>query len=176
MKLTQFKTPRTDRYYEDYEVGATYELGSYSLSETDIVEFASRYDPQPFHLDREAAAKSPYGGIIASGWHSACAMMRLMVDHFVSANAGLGSPGLDEIRWLKPTRPDALLTVRITVRDKRRSRSKPDRGIFFHEVEVVDAAGDTVMTVKGAGMVRCREAAPSDARRDEDSGTSLPQT
>ena len=160
MQFTKFKTPRTDRYYEDYEVGATYELGSYSLSEAEIVDFASRYDPQPFHLDREAAAKSPYGDIIASGWHSACAMMRLMVDHFISANAGLGSPGLDEIRWLKPTRPDAVLTVRVTVRDKRRSRSKPDRGIFFHEVQVVDAGGDTVMTVKGAGMVRCRASAP----------------
>jgi acyl dehydratase len=163
MPFTRFKTARTDRYYEDYEVGATYELGSYALSEAEIVEFASRYDPQPFHLDRDAAAQSPYGGIIASGWHSACAMMRLMVDHFVSANAGLGSPGLDEIRWLKPTRPDAVLTVRVTVRDKRRSRSKPDRGIFFHEIEVVDAAGDAVMTVKGAGMVRCRETPPRDA-------------
>jgi acyl dehydratase len=159
MQFSTFSTPRTDRWFEDYEVGATYDLGTYSLSEQEIIEFATRYDPQVFHLDPEAAARTPYGGLIASGWHSACAMMRLMVEHFVSANAGLGSPGLDEIRWLKPTRPDTTLSVRVSVLDKRRSRSKPDRGIFFHRIEVVDPAGETVMTVKGAGMVRCRTAA-----------------
>ena len=153
----------TDRYFDDLTVGESWTGAPFEISEAEIVDFASRFDPQPFHLDREAAAQSPYGGIIASGWHSACAMMRLMVDHFISANAGLGSPGLDEIRWLKPTRPDAVLTVRVTVRDKRRSKSKPDRGLFFHEVEVVDAAGDTVMTVKGAGMVRCRAATAPEA-------------
>lgn len=162
MQFATFSAPRTDRWFEDYTVGATYELGSYSLSEREIIDFATRFDPQPFHLDPEAAARTPYGGLIASGWHSACAMMRLLVDHFVSANAGLGSPGLDEVRWLKPTRPGVELTVRVTVLDKRRSRSKPDRGIFFHRVEVVDAAGETVMTVKGAGMVRCRGPAPAD--------------
>ena len=162
MSYTRFKTPTADRYFEDYDVGATYELGHYSLSEAEIIEFATRFDPQRFHVDREAAAASPYGGIIASGWHTASAMMRLLVDHFVSSTAGLGSPGLDEIRWLKPVRPDAVLTVRVTVLDKRRSQSKPDRGLFFHKVEVVDAGGEPVMTVRGAGMVRLRhpESAP----------------
>jgi acyl dehydratase len=161
MAYATFSTPTSDRYFEDYQVGATYELGDYALTEAEIVDFARRFDPQRFHVDRVAAAESPYGGIIASGWHTASAMMRLLVDHFVSANAGLGSPGLDEIRWLKPVRPGAKLTVRVTVIDKRRSQSKPDRGLFFHKVEVVDATGDTVMTVRGAGMVRLREPTPA---------------
>lgn len=159
MPYATFKTPTSDRYFEDYEVGATYELGDYSLSEAEIVDFATRFDPQRFHVDPQAATASPYGGIIASGWHTASAMMRLLVDHFVSSTAGLGSPGLDEIRWLKPVRPGALLTVRVTVLDKRRSQSKPDRGLFFHKVEVLDATGDPVMTVRGAGMVRLRHPA-----------------
>lgn len=156
MKIAQFHTAPNDRYFEDYEVGASYELGTYSLSEAEIVDFARRFDPQPFHIDPVAAANSPYGGIIASGWHTASAMMRLMVDHFISANAGLGSPGLDEIRWLKPVYPGAVLAVRVTVLDKRLSNSKPDRGFFSHLVEVRNTAGEPVMTVKGAGMVRRR--------------------
>lgn len=156
MSLTTFKTPPHDRYFEDYEVGATYELGRFTLSEAEIIDFARRFDPQRFHVDPVAAAASPYGGIIASGWHTGSAMMRLLADGFISSVAGLGSPGLDEIRWLKPVRPDVELTVRVSVLDKRRSASKPDRGIFHHSVEIIDAAGDVVMTVRGAGMVRLR--------------------
>jgi len=156
MAFARFETPRDQRYFEDYVVGATYELGSFTLSEAEIIEFATRFDPQRFHVDPVAAAASPYGGIIASGWHTGSAMMRLLADHFISAVAGLGSPGLDEIRWLKPTRPGAEMTVRVTVLDKRRSQSKPDRGLFFHKVEVFDPAGDVAMTVRGAGMVKLR--------------------
>ena len=157
MKLTQFKTPIDDRYFEDYEEGATYELGTFSLSEAEIIEFATRYDPQRFHVDPEAARRSPYGGIIASGWHTASATMRLLVDHFVSANAGLGSPGLDAIRWLKPVRPDVRLTVRVTVRTKKRSTSKPDRGFYAHDIEVFDETGEAVMKVGGGAMVMLRD-------------------
>lgn len=156
MSKAVFKSPRDQRYFEDYEVGACYELGSFRLSEAEIIEFATRFDPQRFHVDPVAAAASPYGGIIASGWHTGSAMMRLLADHFISSVAGLGSPGLDEIRWLKPTRPDTEMTVRVTVLDKRRSKSKPDRGLFFHKVEVFDPAGELAMTVRGAGMVKLR--------------------
>lgn len=156
MTYATFKTPADDRYFEDYEVGATYELGSFTLSEQEIIEFARRFDPQRFHVDPAAAAASPYGGIIASGWHTGSAMMRLLADHFISAVAGLGSPGLDEVRWHKPTRPGAAMTVRVTVLDKRRSQSKPDRGIFSHKVEVFDPAGELAMTVRGKGLVKLR--------------------
>ncbi|MGD9601512.1 MAG: MaoC family dehydratase [Gammaproteobacteria bacterium] len=156
MPLATFKTPATDRYFEDYEVGATYELGQFRLSEPDIVEFALRYDPQPFHLDRAAAARSHFGGIVASGWHTAAAMMRVVVEHFVSKVAGMGSPGLDELRWLKPVRPDEDLTVRVTVDDARRSRTKPDRGLIHTTMEVVGPDGDTRMRVRSVGMVAVR--------------------
>lgn len=156
MSYATFTTSPDDRYYEDYEVGATYELGSFKLSEHEIIDFARRFDPQRFHTDPVAAAASPYGGIIASGWHTGSAMMRLLADHFISAVAGLGSPGLDEISWHRPTRPEAEMTVRVTVLDKRRSKSKPDRGLFSHKVEVFDPAGELAMTVRGKGLVKLR--------------------
>ena len=159
MSYATFSTPPHDRYFEDYVVGATYELGSFSLSEPEIIAFAQRFDPQRFHVDPVAAAASPFGGIIASGWHTGSAMMRLLADHFISSVAGLGSPGLDEIRWLKPVRPDVRLTVRVTVLEKRRSGSKRDRGVFKHQVEIVDPDDEQVMTVRGTGMVRLRNPA-----------------
>ena len=158
MREVQFTTPANDRWFEDYEIGATYALGSFSLSEQEIIDFARRFDPQPFHIDRDAARASPYGGIIASGWHTGSSVMRLLVDHFISSNAGLGSPGLDEIRWIKPLRPDMRLHVRITILEARRSQSKPDRGFIKHRIEGVDDAGEPVMTIVGLGMVRCRPA------------------
>ena len=156
MKEVSFSTAASDRWFEDYEVGGTYQLGSFSLSEAEIVEFAQRFDPQPFHIDPDAARASPYGGIIASGWHTGSAVMRLLVDNFISSNAGLGSPGLDEIRWLKPLRPDMPLHVRITILEARRSQSKPDRGFIKHHIEGLDDAGQPVISILGMGMVRVR--------------------
>lgn len=156
MRISTFKTSPTDRYFEDYEVGATYEIGEFSLSEAEIIDFAQRFDPQPFHLDHAAARASPYGGIIASGWHTGSAMMRVVVEGFISSVAGLGSPGVDEIRWLKPVRPDERLKVRVTVEQTRRSTSKPDRGLCHTLMEVVDHAGQVRMTVRSVGIVRCR--------------------
>ena len=156
MREVSFATPATDRWFEDYEVGGTYRLGSLCLSEAEIIDFAKRFDPQPFHIDPEAARQSPYGGIIASGWHTGSAVMRLMVDHFISSNAGLGSPGLDEVRWLKPLRPDMTLHVQITILEARRSQSKPDRGFIKHLIEGLDDAGQPVITLRALGMVRCR--------------------
>ena len=156
MREVSFNTASNERWFEDYEVGGTYLLGSFSLDEAEIVDFARRFDPQPFHIDPGAARASPYGGIIASGWHTGSAVMRLLVDHFISANAGLGSPGLDEIRWLKPLRPDMRLHVRVTILEARRSQSKPDRGFIKHLIEGLDDAGQPVISIRGMGMVRVR--------------------
>ncbi len=156
MRIREFKTLPNDRYFEDYELGATYLLGTFTLSESDIIDFARRFDPQPFHVDHDAAAASHFGGIIASGWHTGSAMMRMVVDGFISSVAGMGSPGVDEIRWLKPVRPNEALNVRVTVETARRSASKPDRGLMHTLMEVVDAHGEPRMTVRSVGLVRCR--------------------
>ena len=153
MRICEFKTQPTDRYFEDYELGATYLLGTFSLSESEIIDFARRFDPQPFHIDRGAAMASHFQGIIASGWHTGSAMMRVVVERFISAVAGMGSPGVDEIRWLKPVRPDEVLNVRVTVESARVSASKPDRGLLHTLMEVVDEAGQPRMTVRSVGLV-----------------------
>jgi len=145
-----------DRWFEDYVVGETVRFGDLLVSEAEVLDFAQRYDPQPFHLDEHAAAASLYGGIIASGWHTGSSVMRLMVDEFISACAGLGSPGLDEIRWLKPVRPGMRLTVRITIKEARISKTRPDRGFIKHFIEALNDADEQVMTILGMGMVRTR--------------------
>lgn len=149
--------PPQDRYFEDYVEGEVHEFGHTVVSEQELVEFAGRYDPQPFHIDAEAARESPFGGLITSGWHTCAMLMRMLVDHYVSSVAGLGSPGVDEIRWLIPVRPGNILRARVTVVETRRSRSKPDRGILRSRVEVLNQDDQTVMTMNTLGMVRCRE-------------------
>jgi acyl dehydratase len=133
------------RYFEDYALGATNECGSVSVDQASILAFAREFDPQPFHADPEAAAAGPFGGLIASGWHTAALVMRLLVDNYLSAEASLGSPGLDEIRWPYPVRPGDTLRVRATVVESCRSLSKPDRGIIKTMVEAVNQDGRTVM-------------------------------
>ena len=145
-----------DRYFEDYRVGEQVEFGSYRMTEEQIVAFARDFDPQPFHVDKDAARQSVYGGLVASGWHTASAMMRMMVDHFISPKTSMGSPGMDEIRWLKPVRPGDTLRVRLTVLSAKRSTTKPDRGVIDQRVEVINQHGDVVMASKGIGMYRCR--------------------
>jgi acyl dehydratase len=147
---------RPDRYFEDYRVGEQVESGSYRMTEEQIVAFARDFDPQPFHVDKDAARQSVYGGLVASGWHTASAMMRMMVDHFISPKTSMGSPGMDEIRWLKPVRPGDTLRVRVTVLSAKRSTTKPDRGVIDQRVEVINQHGDVVMASKGIGMYRCR--------------------
>ena len=110
-----FRTPAENRYFEDYLPGAVHDLGSITIGEAEIIEFARRFDPQPFHIDPEAAKQSAFGGLIANGWHTASLAMRLLVDHYVSRVASLGSPGADEVRWRKPVRPGDTLSVRVTV-------------------------------------------------------------
>ena len=133
------------RYFEDYAPGRTHECGSVGVDAASIISFAKEFDPQPFHVDPAAAASGPYRGLIASGWHTAALVMRLLVEHYLSAEASLGSPGLDEIRWPHPVRPGDTVRVRATVVEARRSLSKPDRGIIKTVVEAVNQDGRTVM-------------------------------
>lgn len=145
------------RYFEDYVVGSVQEFGPARVTEEEVVSFARRYDPHFFHVDPERAKDSPYGGLIASGWHTAAMMMRLLVDNFISAETSLGSPGVDRMRWLKPVRPGDELSIRVTVRGKRRSQSRPGIGFVEFSVEVLNQARDTVMTMDTVGMGLCRE-------------------
>jgi acyl dehydratase len=154
--MSDLAMERPDRYFEDYRVGEQVEFGSYRMTEEQIVAFARDFDPQPFHVDKDAARQSVYGGLVASGWHTASAMMRMMVDHFISPKTSMGSPGMDEIRWLKPVRPGDTLRVRVTVLSAKRSTNKPDRGVIDQRVEVINQHGDVVMASKGIGMYRCR--------------------
>ena len=153
----QFTRPVEDRYFEDYVAGSVHEFGRIAVDERDVIEFASRYDPQPFHTDPEAAQRSSFGGLIASGWHTAGLMMRLVVEHYLSRVASLASPGVDELRWTQPVRPGDTLSVRATVLEARRSRSKPDRGIVYTRFEVLNQRGEVVMSVKAMNMLRARE-------------------
>lgn len=146
-----------DRYFEDYLPGSVHEFGSIAVEEAEVIDFGRRFDPQPFHIDPVAAKNTVFGGLIASGWHTASLAMRLLVDHYVSHVASLGSPGVDEIRWLKPVRPGDVLSVRVTVLGTQRSRSKPDQGFVHGLTEVLNQHGEVVMTMKSGGFVRCRE-------------------
>jgi acyl dehydratase len=152
-----FTTPQDDRYFEDYLPGAVHEFGSIAVEESEILAFARRFAPQPFHTDPEAAKQPVFGGLIASGWHTASLAMRLMVEHFISHVASLGSPGVDELRGLKPVRPGDTLSVRITLLEAQRSNSKPDQGFIRGLTEVLDQHGEVVMTMKSGGFVQCRE-------------------
>ena len=143
-------------YLEDFVVGHVYELGAVDVTEDEIIEFATRFDPQPFHVDREAAQESMFGGIIASGWHTCSLFMRLMVDGFIQDAASLGSPGMDEIRWLAPVRPGDRLSGTITVEDVKPSTSKPDRGAIFITSEMTNQDGVVAMRMKGVGLYRRR--------------------
>lgn len=146
------------RYWEDYEVGKKYPLGSTGFTAEEIVEFAEKFDPQSFHIDAEAAKASLFGGLCASGWHVAAKLMRLFVDNYVDKRTTLGSPGLDELRWLKPVRPGDTLTGVVECAEKVPSRSKPHFGVIHERWTVTNQKGEVVMTTKGINMVKRRPA------------------
>ena len=145
-----------ERWFEDYVPGSVNETGTIRVSEHEIVAFARQFDPQPFHLDRDAAEKSNFGGLIASGWHTASMTMRLLVDYYLSEVSSLGSPGIDELRWLLPVRPGDELTARVTVLDTRRSDSRPDRGIVRSRTETLNQNGEVVMHLTATTFIRCQ--------------------
>lgn len=151
-----FEVPVDERFFEDFVPGSIHQLGSVQVSEQEIIEFARRFDPQPFHTDPLAARESIFGGLIASGWHTGALMMRMLVAEYIPHASSLGSPGVDEIRWLQPVRPGDSLSVRVTVLEARRSRSRPDRGVVRSQCEVLNQRGEVVMTAQALGMFRCR--------------------
>ncbi len=142
-------------HWEDFEVGQRMEGGSRTVSAEEIVAFAAQWDPQPFHIDESAAKASIFGGLVASGWHTACIAMRLAVDGIVREVANLGSPGVDEIRWLVPVRPGDTLTLSVQIVEKEPS-SRPDRGKVKIRHELRNQKGEVVMTMVGRGIVRRR--------------------
>jgi acyl dehydratase len=148
---------REPRYFEDYVPGLTVDCGSFTMNEADIIAFAKDYDPQPFHVDPVAAKDGPYGGIIASGWHTTSMMMRKLVEHYISPESSLGAAGVDEIRWLRPVRPGDTLHVRAIVRDARRSGSRPDRGIITTTGELTNQDGDQAMRLTAINFVLLRD-------------------
>jgi acyl dehydratase len=151
-----FNTPIDDRYFEDYIEGDVHRFGSITVEMDEVIAFARRFDPQNFHVDPDAARLSQFGGIIASGWHTAALTMRLYAEHYLTHVASLASPGVDELRWLRPVRPGDMLSVRVTVLRAVPSTSKPERGIVTSFVEVFNQAGEVVMTFKCINFIRRR--------------------
>ncbi len=144
------------RYFEDFKPGEVAELGSHTITKDEIIAFARQFDPQTFHLDEEAARQTIFGGLIASGWHTGSLVMRLFCDGVIKDTASLGSPGVDEMRWIKPVRPGDTLSLRMTVTECVPSRSKPDRGIVRSLLELRNQHGEVAVSIKGMNLVRRR--------------------
>jgi acyl dehydratase len=145
-------------YFEDFPPGDVRESPARTVTREEILAFAREFDPQPFHTDEAAAARTIYGGLIASGWHTVGIYMRLMWETYLRDTASLGSPGVDEIRWLRPVRPGDTLRARFTVVEAVPSRSKPDRGLVRSLSEVFNQHGEVVMTLRGMGLFGRRPA------------------
>jgi len=153
-------------HLDDLEAGQVHNLGRRTLSRDEIVEFARAWDPQPFHLDADAAAASIYGGLIASGWHTACVFMRLFADGLLNRSAAMGSPGVDELRWLRPVRPGDTLQARLEVIEVRPSRSRPDRGIVRARAVALNQNREEVLSFV-ANVLFQRRPAPSATTTEE---------
>lgn len=147
-------------YFEDFEPGHMMELKGPTISQEEIVEFASRYDPQPFHVDEEKAKQSVYHGIIASGWHTVSLCMRMICDAYLLESASMGSSGVDQVRWLIPVRPGDTLAMRMTVLETNPSRTRPEMGIVRHRWDVFNQNQELVMEMTGVGFFRRRNPAP----------------
>jgi acyl dehydratase len=146
-------------HFEDFTVGESHEMGRRVVDRDEVIAFARAYDPQPFHVDEEAARRSMYGGLIASGWHTCAMVMRMMCDDYLLDAASLGSPGVDNVRWLKPVRPgDTIRGVR-TILETRPSQSRPGMGIVKSRWEVFNQNDELVMTMEGYGMFERRHPA-----------------
>ncbi len=149
------------RYFDDLEIGATERFGRYEVTREEVIEFASKYDPQLFHLEDEAASKSIFGKIAASGWHTCGMMMRMQVDHWKETGfdkASLGGAGMDELRWTKPVYPGDTLSCEVTLIEKIASKSKPDRGFIKSHWKVINQDNDVVLTLTATGIIRRRPA------------------
>lgn len=143
-------------YWEDFKVGDSSPMGEVTVDKGEVIAFAKAYDPQPFHTDEAAAKQSVFGGLIASGWHTCAMVMRLMVDSYLRDSASLGSPGVDNVRWLKPVRPGDTIRAQRHVMETRASQSKPDIGIVKTRWEVFNQSDELVMTMEGYQMFKRR--------------------
>jgi len=144
------------RYWEDFKVGEIEQIGGKRVDKEEVIAFARQYDPQPFHVDEAAAKQSMYGGLIASGWHTGAMVMRMMCDAYLLQSASVGSPGIDNLKWLKPVRPGDTIRAQRTTLETRVSKSKPDIGIVNNLWEVFNQDGEMVMSMQGYGMFRRR--------------------
>lgn len=145
-------------FYEDIAVGTAHRFGQYEITREEVIEFASRYDPQAFHLDDEAARSGPFGALSASGWMTASVTMSLLVEHWIGHDGtSMGGAGVRELNWLRPVRPGDVLSVEVEVLEKRRSSSRPEMGIIDQKIVTMDAAGTPVMSMRTMGLVRTRD-------------------
>jgi len=150
-------------YYEDIEVGVVRRFGSKQVTREEVIDFAAKYDPQPFHLDDEAAANTHFRRLSASGWHTGSMAMRMMVDNMKEhEQAGLGSPGIEDLRWLTPVYPGDTLRCETEVLEKRRSASRPEMGLFKSKLTVFNQHDAPVMTMVSTGLIRVRDEAGTD--------------
>jgi acyl dehydratase len=147
-------------YWEDFKIGERMVLGSKTFSEEEIIRFAKEFDPQPFHVDKEKAEQSFFGGIIASGWHTCGVAMRMMCDAYLNESASIGSPGVDNIRWLKPVRPGDTLRAERVILESRASSSKADIGIVKSRWEMFNQHDELVMSMEGISMFKRRTPSP----------------
>lgn len=142
----------TTIYWEDFKVGTEVEIGSHTFTEEEIIDFARQFDPQPFHIDPEAAKRSAFGGLIASGWHTCSISMRFICENYVNKAVSMGSPGVDMIRWPNPVRAGDTITFRRKVTDARASNSRPDMGLVKTYWDGINQCGETVVSMEGWGM------------------------
>ena len=147
------------RYFEDFAAGMVIEHGPRLVTREEIVAFAAEFDPQPMHLDEEAARNSILGGLAASGWHTCCLLMRMACDSFVLDSSSMGAPGVDEVKWLKPLRPGTHITLRTTVLETRTSKNRPEMGLVKALMEVLDDEGGQIMTLTTSMLMGRRVAA-----------------
>lgn len=146
------------QYFEDIEVGRAAGFGRYEVTREEVIDFASRYDPQPFHLDDEAAAATHFGRLSASGWHTCAMTMSMLVANLTeNRQAGLGSPGIDQLRWLKPVFPGDTLRCKSAVLEKRRSKSRPEMGLFKSNLTVFNQHDEPVMSMISNGLIQVRD-------------------
>lgn len=147
-------------YFEDIIVGSRQSFGRKEVTRDEVIEFASKYDPQPFHLSDEAAAQTYFGRLSASGWHSGAMAMAMIVENMQkNPQAGLGSPGIDELRWIKPVYPGDVLRCETEILEKRQSQSKPEMGSFKSRLTLFNQDDQRVMTMVNTGLIRVRGSA-----------------
>ena len=152
-KKAKPRSSNQEWFFEDYQKDTFIEIGPVYVEKDELIEFALRYDPQPMHIDFESAKKGPYKGLIASGWQTCALVMRELVKNYFSPSSSLGSPGIDELQWLKPVRPGDRLTVRATILETKLSRSKPDRGLVRTLVEALNQQQEKVVSFKALNFM-----------------------